>query len=119
MTGFLFSLSDNFSPLGLRWFSSNLKSMDYKSYKDIPNSLRKYRRIRGMSQKQVAKILGLKSAGRISLWESGVSLPSLVSAIRLAALYRTMVDGLFGDHIREIREEIHSREKAIRESKSK
>jgi len=92
--------------------------MEYKSYKNIPSALRKYRRIRGLSQKQVAVILGLKTASRISRWERGDCLPSLVNAIRLATLYRTMVDGIFGDLVKAVRGEVQERERKMLERKS-
>ena len=91
--------------------------MEYKEYKNIPNALRKYRRIRGLKQKQVAQILGLSSASRISRWENGECLPSLVNAIRLSILCRNMVDGLFGDLMKRLREEILLREQEILKSK--
>ncbi len=92
------------------WYSKN---MEYKSFKVIPNLLRKYRRIRGLSQKQVAKILGLKSASRISRWEKGICIPSYVNVVRLSIIYRTMADALFRDLSRTLREEIYSLEKQI------
>ena len=92
--------------------------MEYKSYKNIPNALRKYRRIRGLSQKQVAVILGLKTASRISRWERGDCLPSLVNVIRLAVLYRTMVDGILGDLANAVCGEIQKRERKMLERKS-
>jgi len=36
-----------------------------------------------------------------------------VNAVRLALLYRVMVDALFDDLVRALREEIHSREKNL------
>jgi len=92
--------------------------MDYKSYKKIPNLLRKYRRVRGLSQKQVAAILGLKSASRVSSWEKGRCIPSLVNAIRLSILCRSMVDALFFDHVKAMRLEIRGREEKILEAKN-
>jgi transcriptional regulator with XRE-family HTH domain len=89
-----------------------------KIYKKIPNSLRKYRRIQKLSQKEVAHFLSLKSTGRISLWENGECLPSLVNAIRLATLYRTMVDGLFGDLMKTLRDEVIEKEHKVSEEKS-
>lgn len=91
--------------------------MEYKEYKTIPNALRKYRRIRGLKQKQVAQILGLKSASRISRWEKGECLPNLINAIRLSILYRNMVDGLFNDHTKSLREEVLLREQQVMKSK--
>jgi transcriptional regulator with XRE-family HTH domain len=83
------------------------------SYKAIPNCLRKYRRIRGLKQKQVAKILGFKTASRISRWEKGYCFPSVVNLLKLSILYRTMPDTLFLDLTRELREEIREQEKKV------
>ncbi len=79
----------------------------------IPNLLKKYRRVRGLKQKEVAKILNLKSPSRISRWEKGTCLPTLVNAIRLSVVYRVMVDAIFSDYIRSLREEIRHREDEI------
>ena len=87
--------------------------MEYQACKKLPNLLKKCRRIRGFNQKQVAAILGLRSASRISRWEKGSCIPSLVNAIRLSLLYRTMVDGLFSDLVRAMCEEIHRREDQV------
>ena len=79
----------------------------------IPNCLRRYRKARGLKQKEVAKILGLKSASMISRWERGLCLPSTLNLFRLAALYRTMVDALLIDLLRELREDLHKREEEV------
>lgn len=63
----------------------------------IPNRLRKYRRIMGYSQVEVARMLGLKSKGRISEWESGRRLPGIRNLIKLSILYRTLIDHLYYD----------------------
>ncbi len=87
--------------------------MEANVYKRVPNLLRKYRRIRGLSQKRVAMILGLKSASRISRWEKGSCIPSHVNVIRLSIVYRTMADALFRDLSRTLRDEIYRRERQI------
>lgn len=84
--------------------------MKGKIYKHIPNLLRKHRKVRGLKQTEVAKILGHKSASRISRWEKGVCIPSLVNALRLSVLYRVMVDALFTDHLHLVRQEIRESE---------
>lgn len=71
--------------------------MDKFISSNIPNLLRKYRRINNYKQKEVACLLGLKSASPISSWESGRCTPNLVNAILLSLLYKTMVDTLFPD----------------------
>ena len=81
--------------------------------KNIPNRLRKFRRVRGLTQKEVAQILGLKSASIISRWENGATLPSFINALRLAAIYRSLVDALFLDFLRSIRREMAEREEAL------
>ena len=78
----------------------------------IGNCLRKYRKARGLTQGQVATILGLKSGTLISHWENGVCLPSTVNLFRLAAVYRTMVDALYIDMLRAFRQELAEREAA-------
>jgi transcriptional regulator with XRE-family HTH domain len=76
------------------------------SYKAIPNCLRKYRRISRLKQKQVAKILGFKTASRISRWEKGCCFPNVVNLFKLSIIYRTMPDTLFLDLTRKLREVI-------------
>ena len=78
--------------------------------KTIFNRLRKYRRARGLKQREAARILGLADASSLSRWEHGVSLPSVMNMFRLAAMYRTLVDALYIDTLRAIREEVRKRE---------
>lgn len=87
--------------------------MDYTTCKRIPNLLRKYRKVRGLNQKQVAKILGLKSSSRICMWESGKKLPNVLNLLKLSVLYRTLIDGFFIDHVRILREGIFEKEKEL------
>jgi transcriptional regulator with XRE-family HTH domain len=76
----------------------------------IVNQLRKYRKARGLKQRDAARILGLADGSSISKWERGVCLPSTINVFRLAALYRTLVDALYIDVLRTIREEVRKRE---------
>jgi transcriptional regulator with XRE-family HTH domain len=82
-------------------------------FKKIPNNLRKYRKAIGLKQKDVAKILNLKSAGMICRWEKGGCLPSLLNAIRLAGLYCVLVDALFFPLIRLIKRKIMQRQNEV------
>lgn len=81
--------------------------------KNIPNCLKKYRKTRRLKQKDVARILGVKSASMISRWEKGVCLPNTINLFKLAVLYRTMSDALFIDLMRELRSEIQKREEEV------
>lgn len=84
--------------------------MKNKNRKSIPNHLRKHRKTRGLKQKDVAKILGLKSASSISRWERGLCLPKLTNIFKLAVLYRTMADALFIDLRRLLQDDILKKE---------
>jgi len=79
------------------------------NYRTIPNSLRKFRKTSGYSQKQVAFFLGVENAGMISRWEKGSRFPSPVNIFRLAALYHTMADALYFNLILVVRKEIQAR----------
>jgi len=74
--------------------------------KRTPNSLSKYRRAKGLTQKEVAKVLGLKEASTISRWERGFRVPKLITAIKLSIIYNTMADGLYLSIRRELKDEI-------------
>ena len=93
--------------------------MQYEQYRTTPNGLRKHRKICGLKQKDIAHILGHKSASRLSQWEKGRSIPSLVSAFKLAILCRTMVDSLFNDLYRKLRNEMRVAERNYFEAKQK
>jgi transcriptional regulator with XRE-family HTH domain len=84
--------------------------------KRIPNSLKKYRKQAGLKQKEVAKIIGLKSSSLISRWERGICFPKPLNMFKLAILYQTMVDALFYDVRRALIEEIkESKRNAMKE----
>ena len=86
--------------------------------KSLPNSLRKYRRAAGFKQKDVACILGLKNPNTISRWENGLSLKQLQRLLKLAILYRTMVDTLFIDLRVLLIEEVAQAEKLYKQKRS-
>jgi transcriptional regulator with XRE-family HTH domain len=79
----------------------------------IPNSLRLYRKKRGLKQRDVARILGVRSAAMISRWEKGQTLPSTLNVFRLALIYRTMTDTLYMDYISVLKAEIRTREEEL------
>jgi len=91
--------------------------MNSINFKNIPNCLRKYRKARGLTQKDVARILNLKSTGLVSRWEKGICLPSALNIFKLAALYRTMAEALFYNLARTSKEKILKREDEILKEK--
>jgi len=46
----------------------------------------------------------------ISRWETGVCVPDTLNLFRLAVLYRTMVEALFGEHLQQVRTELTEKE---------
>jgi transcriptional regulator with XRE-family HTH domain len=64
-------------------------------HRRIPNSLKKYRRISGLSQKTVAAFLGMQQTYLISRWEKGVCLPNMENLFRLSLLYKTPPNNLY------------------------
>lgn len=83
--------------------------MRRKTAKPIRNCLRKFRKESGLKQTEVAEILHLKSTAIISRWEQGVCMPSVMNALRLAVLYRTMMDAFFLDLRWSVRKEFERR----------
>ncbi len=79
----------------------------------LNNCLRKQRRLRGLRQSDVAEILGLRGTGMISRWEQGVCLPDSLNMLKLSIIYRTLVDGLFIELVRILREELLAKEAEV------
>jgi transcriptional regulator with XRE-family HTH domain len=77
---------------------------------EITNCLWACRRKNGLSQKNVAIILGHKRSSQLSHYECGKTIPNLVTALKLEIIYRTPVAFLFYDLYRRLREEIRARE---------
>ena len=66
-----------------------------QSLKSTQNNLVLYRRRMGFSQKQVARLLGLRDASMISHYEHGRWCPPLQIALSLEIVLRTPVAFLF------------------------
>jgi transcriptional regulator with XRE-family HTH domain len=63
--------------------------------KDLAEYLKKARTNAGLSQKEVAAILGYKSSQFVSNWERGLSSPPVTTLRRLCSLYRTSENEMF------------------------
>lgn len=79
----------------------------------IPNSLKKYRRIAGLSQKKVAIFLGMNQTYLISRWEKGICLPNLKNLFRLCILYKTPSNSLYLDLWEKLEKESVSKEQKL------
>lgn len=80
---------------------------------NVPNCLKRYRKARGLRQKDVAMILQLNNSSMISRWEKGIFLPNTINIFKLAAIYRTMVDALFPDLLKALKSDIQKREDKV------
>jgi len=60
---------------------------DIFNHMTIPNNLRAHREKAALLQSDVARHLGFAGTDRISRWENGLSVPSLVNLFKLAVLY--------------------------------
>lgn len=58
------------------------------------NLLRRYRRAAGLSQGQVARILGLARPASVSRWECGERTPTPGRLLELSCLYSRLVNDL-------------------------
>lgn len=63
----------------------------------ITNNLKSFRKKLGLRQVDVATMLGHASSDRISHWEKGLSVPGLVNLFKLAVIYKTSPQELYGD----------------------
>lgn len=77
--------------------------------KRIHNYLRRCRKEKGLTQGDVAYILGLQSASLVSRWEKGFSLPETLNALKMAAIYDTTVDYLYEDVRLDMQDELNAR----------
>lgn len=65
--------------------------------KPIANNLREYRTRVGLRQIDVAERLGLDYADRLSRWENGLNLPSIMNLFKLSILYKTSPERLYSE----------------------
>jgi transcriptional regulator with XRE-family HTH domain len=77
---------------------------------DQPNHLLHYRKRRGLTQLEVARLLGWKNIKAISKMESGKAQPSVTTALKLSAVYRVPVEFLYRDLYLQLRSEIRGKE---------
>ncbi len=79
----------------------------------IPNSLKKYRRSLGLSQRDVATFLGVKNSSCISCWEKGLFIPSVKHLFQLSLLYKTLPNNLYSNLWDELKDDITKFEKEL------
>jgi len=75
----------------------------------ITNRIWRYRKIRELSQKDVARLLGHRNTAHVSRWENGVKIPTLDNALALACIFESTVEALFPERVAELRARIDAR----------
>jgi transcriptional regulator with XRE-family HTH domain len=71
-------------------FSSRLRRIQPK----VANEIRRYRLQAGLTQRQLARQLGIRLSTYTS-WERGMTCPSLPNLFKLAKNLNTLVEGLY------------------------
>lgn len=73
-----------------------------------PNNLREFRKAKGMLQIDVAQLLGHLNSDRMSDWEKGKGMPSVVNLFKLASIYSVRAEDLYREikaiAVREVEE---------------
>jgi transcriptional regulator with XRE-family HTH domain len=66
-----------------------------KKHSFIPNNLRKHRKIIGLQQKAVARLLEHTTTTQLSRWEKGMAIPSAKNLLKLSIIYRCLPNELY------------------------
>ena len=70
--------------------------------KPCSNNLREFRTKAGLRQIDVARLLELDCADRLSRWENGSAMPNVMNLFKLSALYKAAPQELYFDLYRSI-----------------
>jgi transcriptional regulator with XRE-family HTH domain len=75
----------------------------------LPQYLKMFRKRSGLSQRELAALLGCKSGSKISRYERGGRRPTFEALLAYEVIFRVALDGLFrGEHTR-VRRSIRQR----------
>lgn len=61
----------------------------------IPNTIRVHRKRKGLRQQDIANYLGHRFTDRISLWEQGKAMPSVMNLFKLSSLLEVLPHELY------------------------
>lgn len=84
-------------------------------YNKLPNYLRKYRKRAGLSQREIAYLLGAQDPARVSRYEHFRGAPSLRIALAFSILFKVPTDQLFGGDYQKVETVINHRAKILME----
>jgi len=77
------------------------------------NRLWAARKAAGLTQQQVAQILGKSAPSIISRWERGVGLPNTLDLLKMSALYHRLTNDLVWPLFLQLREEVNERKRQL------
>ena len=72
----------------------------------IPNRLKLHRKMSGLTQRQVAQLLGFQSVTQLSQWESGADMPSGGNLLKLGIIYNTYPNELYFEYYQSLKKAI-------------
>jgi len=73
----------------------------------------------GYPTKELAWLLEIRSADRVSRWERGLAMPSVTNLFKLSLLFRTLPDQLYADYRNGLRPSLSAREQLLQAMKNK
>jgi len=79
----------------------------------LPNYLRSNRKCLGLSQDEVAFLLGAQSGAKVSRYERFVREPSLATALAYEAIFQKPASELFGGLYQKMEQKVVARAKAL------
>ena len=83
--------------------------MDYKEYINA-NKLLDLRSKKGIRQQDLADKLGMCVTDRISHWEKGTAIPSIINLFRLCAVHEVLPHELYPELFEKIVSETHGKQ---------
>ena len=79
----------------------------------LPNHLRAHRKRLGLSQADIAFLLGVESGAKVCRYERFVSDPSLETALACEAIFKRPLRELFAGHYQNIEKEVARRARKL------
>ncbi len=80
--------------------------MSRKGLEIKPNNIRRYRKLRYLRQRDIARLIGTKEPNDVYRWERGVRLPTLENALKLSYILKCPIEVLFFEQYRYLRKEV-------------
>jgi len=76
----------------------------------IPNRLKLHRKLSGLTQTQVARLLGFQTVTQLSQWENGADMPSSTNLLKLGIIYGTFPNELYFEYYQSLKKALKAKE---------